>query len=74
MPELKSLTFYRGMSSKNHEDEKAWLNLFMHSLFRYSLIVTRGMAQGTPFYKGIKKCMDDGGNNILGKLFEVCLL
>lgn len=66
--------FCKGRSPKSHEDVNSWLDLFLHGLLSLSLVITQGRAQGTLFCKGTKKCMGEGGKDILGKLFEVCLL
>lgn len=74
MPELKPLTFCGRKSPKFHKDETVWLNQFVHILLSHFLILTPGKAQGTPFHKGAKECIGEGENNILAKLFQVCLL
>lgn len=74
MPELKSLTFCGRRSPKFLEDENVWLDQFLYNLLSHSLILTPGRAQGTPFHKGTKECTGEGSNNILAKLYEVCLL
>lgn len=67
MPELKPLTFCGGRDPKFHEDENVWLDQFVHILLSHFLILTPGRALRTPFHKGTKECIGEGGNNILAK-------